>query len=146
MSSQITRAFRIFLIMLWTITLVLLVVGLVFLFASFERHELITRILLSLAAMMSVISLAASIYLMYRYAGKGKQVHDEKENTKYKLLQLNSQNEQLYNDTKTLAQANNIQMLEIEFIPFDTITMAQELNEELMIENARIRSEIELKK
>ncbi len=146
MNANLTKIIKLFIIVLWAITLVLLVVGLVFLFASFEDNELFTRIALSLAAMMSVISFGFTIYAMIKNKQFSKNKVDEKQNLKFKLNLINKQNEDLYKDTKDLAAFHNIEMLDIEYVPYDNLELANHLNEELTIENSRIRSEIEARK
>ncbi len=146
MNLNLTKAIRMFIIILWAITLVLLGVGLIFLFASFDDNELFTRVSLSLAAMMSVISFGFTIFAMIKNKQFSSEKKKEKQNLKFKLNGINKQNEDLYYDTIKLAKDNNIEMIDIEYIPFDNLDLANNFNETLTIENARIRSEIELKK
>ena len=146
MNLPLNKIIRTFILLLWAATLVLLLVGLIFLFSGFKDNELFTRVLLSIAAMMSVISLAATIWAMIKRKDFSKQQDDEKQNLKYKLHQLNEANKQLFLDTAKLAKDNNIEMLDLEFVDFDSIELANHFNEELTIENSRIRNEIELKK
>ena len=146
MNLPLNKIIRTFILLLWAATLVLLVVGLIFLFSGFRDNELFTRVLLSIAAMMSVISLAGTIWAMVKNKEFAKQKIDEKQNLKYKLHQINEKNKQLYFDTAKLAKDNNIEMLDIEYIDFDNLELANHFNEELTIENSRIRNEIELKK
>lgn len=146
MNLPLNKIIRTFILLLWAVTLVLLVVGLIFLFSGFRDNELFTRVLLSIAAMMSVISLAGTIWAMIKSKDFAKQKVDEKANLKFKLRQINESNKQLYFDTAKLAKDNDIEMLDIEFVDFDNIELANHFNEELTIENSRIRNEIELKK
>ena len=146
MNLPLNKIIRSFILILWAATLILLVVGLIFLFSGFRDNELFTRVLLSIAAMMSVISLAGTIWAMVKNKEFAKQKIDEKQNLKFKLHQINESNKQLYFDTAKLAKDNNIEMLDIEFIDFDSLELANHFNEELTIENSRIRNEIELKK
>ena len=146
MNLNLSKIIQIFILILWAITLTLLIVGLVFLFSNFENNELFTRIALSLAAMMSVISLGFSLYAMIKHKEFNKDKNSEKQNVKYKLNAINSQNKDLYEEIVALAKANEIEMLDIEFTEYDSLELANHFNEELNLENARIRSEIELRK
>ena len=143
---NLAKLIKTFILVLWGITIALLIVGLVFLFAKFNDYELFTRIALSLAAMMSVIAFAFSIYAMIKYKEFSKQKADDQQNTKYKLAALNKKNKELFDEIQSLAIANDVQLLGIEYVEFDSIELANNLNEELSIENSRIRSEIESKK
>ncbi len=146
MNLNLSKIIQIFILILWAITLTLLIVGLVFLFSNFENNELFTRIALSLAAMMSVISLGFSLYAMIKRKEFSRNKTSEKQNIKYKLNAINSQNKELYEEIVALAKANEIEMLDIEFTEYDSLELANHFNEELTLENARIRSEIELRK
>ena len=146
MNLPLNKIIRTFILVLWAATLVLLIVGLIFLFSGFKDNELFTRVLLSIAAMMSVISLTGTIWAMVKSKEFAKQKTDEQQNLKFKLRQINETNKQLYFDTAKLAKDNNIEMLDIEVIDFDSLELANHFNEELTIENSRIRNEIELKK
>ena len=137
---------KIFILVLWGTTIVLLIVGLIFLFANFTNNELFTRVSLSVAAMMSVISFAFTIYAMIKRKDFSKHKVEESQNTKYKLTALNKKNKELFDEIQSLAIANNVELLGIEYVEFDTIELANHLNEELAIENSRIRSEIERRK
>lgn len=143
MNKGLEYYIRMFIIILWSITLVLLVVGLVFLFASFKDNELFTRISLSIAAMMSLISTAFTVYAMWKNKQFKQEKHDAVENDKYKLKNLNQKNKELFDEIQALAIEHNIQLLGIEYIDFDNLEMAGHLNEELSIELARVRHEIE---
>ena len=143
MNKGLEYYIKLFIIILWSITLVLLIVGLVFLFASFKDNELFTRVALSVAAMMSIISTAFTIYAMWKNKEFKKDRHDAKENEKYKLNNLNVKNKELFDEIQALSIAHNIELLGIEFIEFDNIEMAGHLNEELTIELSRVRNEIE---
>lgn len=146
MGLSLSKILRIFIIVLWAITLILLIIGLIFLASSFADNQLFTRIALSLAAMMSVISLGFSLYAMIKRKDFSNDKTSEKQNVKYKLNYINSQNKSLYNEIVRLSQENNIEMLDIEYSEYDSIELANHFNEELTLENARIRGEIELKK
>ena len=143
MNKGLEKIIKLFIIIVWSITLLLLVVGLVFLFANFQDNELFTRISLSLAAMMSIISTAFTIYAMWKNKQFTKDKQDAIENEKYKLNNLNAKNKELFDDIQALAIKHDIQLLGIEYIEFDTLEMAGHLNEELTIEMSRIRNEIE---
>ena len=146
MNLNLSKIIRIFILVLWAITLTLLIVGLIFLFSNFANNELFTRIALSLAAMMSVISLGFSLFAMIKHKEFSRNKTSEKQNVKYKLNAINSQNKDLYEEIVALAKANEIEMLDIEFTEYDSLELANHFNEELTLENARIRSEIELRK
>ena len=145
MNTNFNKMIRIFFIVLWAITLTLLIVGLVFLFANFKDNELFTRVALSLAAMMSLISTAFTIYFMIKNKEFSQHKKDESQNLKYKLKAINKQNAQLYEDTKLLALANGVDMLDIEYEEYNTIELANHFNEILTLENARILGEIQIK-
>ena len=85
MNLNLSKIIRIFILVLWAITLTLLIVGLVFLFSNFNNNELFTRVALSLAAMMSVISLGFSLYAMIKRKEFSNDKKTEKQNVKYKL-------------------------------------------------------------
>ncbi len=146
MDKNLEHIIKIFILVLWGTTIVLLIVGLIFLFANFTNNELFTRVSLSVAAMMSVISFAFTIYAMIKRKDFSKHKVEESQNTKYKLTALNKKNKELFDEIQSLAIANNVELLGIEYVEFDTIEMANHLNEELTIENSRIRSEIESRK
>ena len=146
MNLSLSKIIKIFIIIMWAITLALLIVGLIFLFANFNKNELFTRIALSLAAMMSIFSLAFSIYAMIKNKEFSKDKRTEKQNVKYKLSAINKQNKDLYEEIVQLAKDNNITMLDIEYAQYDTLELANHFNEELTLENARIRGEIEQRK
>lgn len=146
MNLNLSKIIRIFIIIMWAITLTLLLVGLIFLFSDFANNELFTRIALSLAAMMSVFSFAFSLYAMIKHKEFSKDKKSEKQNVKYKLNAINTQNKDLYDEIVALAKVNEIEMLDIEYTAYDSLELANHFNEELTLENARIRSEIELKK
>ena len=146
MDKNLAHIIKIFILVLWGTTIALLIVGLIFLFANFANNELFTRVSLSVAAMMSVISFAFTIYAMIKQKEFSKKKIEESQNTKYKLIALNKKNKELFDEIQSLAIANNVELLGIEYIDFDTIEMANHLNEELTIENSRIRSEIESRK
>ncbi len=146
MNLNLSKIIQIFILVLWAITLTLLIVGLIFLFSNFADNELFTRIALSLAAMMSVISLGFSLFAMIKRKEFSRNKTSEKQNIKYKLNAINSQNKELYEEIVALAKANEIEMLDIEFTEYDSLELANHFNEELTLENARIRSEIELRK
>jgi len=143
---SLAKIIKLFILILWAITLALLITGLIFLFSSFEDNQLFTRIALSLAAMMSIISLAFSIYAMLKSKEFSKDRGNEKQNIKFKLKAINDQNKDLYEDIVALAKTNNIEMLDLEYSEYDSLDLANHFNEELTMENARIRSEIEAKK
>ncbi len=146
MDKNLEHIIKIFILVLWGTTIVLLIVGLIFLFANFTNNELFTRVSLSVAAMMSVISFAFTIYAMIKRKDFSKHKVEESQNTKYKLTALNKKNKELFDEIQSLAIANNVELLGIEYVEFDTIELANHLNEELAIENSRIRSEIERRK
>ena len=146
MDKNLEHIIKIFILVLWGTTIVLLIVGLIFLFANFTNNEVFTRVSLSVAAMMSVISFAFSIYAMIKRKDFSKKKIEESQNTKYKLIALNKKNKELFDEIQSLAIANNVELLGIEYVDFDSIEMANHLNEELTIENSRIRSEIESRK
>ncbi len=143
---SLAKVIKLFILILWAITLALLITGLIFLFSNFEDNQLFTRIALSLAAMMSIISLAFSIYAMIQNKEFSKDKGKEKQNLKFKLKTINDQNKNLYEDIVNLAKTNNIEMLDLEYAEYDSLELANHFNEELTMENARIRSEIEAKK
>ena len=143
---SLAKVIKLFILILWAITLALLITGLIFLFSNFEDNQLFTRIALSLAAMMSIISLAFSIYAMIQNKEFSKDKGKEKQNLKFKLKIINDQNKNLYEDIVNLAKTNNIEMLDLEYAEYDSLELANHFNEELTMENARIRSEIEAKK
>ncbi len=143
---NLAKVIKLFILILWAITLALLITGLIFLFSNFEDNQLFTRIALSLAAMMSIISLAFSIYAMIQNKEFSKDKGKEKQNLKFKLKTINDQNKNLYEDIVNLAKTNNIEMLDLEYAEYDSLELANHFNEELTMENARIRSEIEAKK
>ena len=143
---NLAKLIKTFILVLWGITIALLIVGLIFLFANFKDNELFTRIALSLAAMMSVISFSFSIYAMIKAKEFTKEKADNQQNTKYKLRSINQKNKELFDEIQSLAIANDVPLLGIEYVEFDSIELANNLNEELAIENSRIRSEIESKK
>jgi len=146
MDKNLEHIIKIFILVLWGTTIVLLIVGLIFLFANFTNNELFTRVSLSVAAMMSVISFAFTIYAMIKRKDFSKHKVEESQNTKYKLTALNKKNKELFDEIQSLAIANNVELLGIEYVEFNTIELANHLNEELAIENSRIRSEIERRK
>ena len=146
MDKNLEHIIQIFILVLWGTTIVLLIVGLIFLFANFTNNELFTRVSLSVAAMMSVISFAFTIYAMIKRKDFSKHKVEESQNTKYKLTALNKKNKELFDEIQSLAIANNVELLGIEYVEFDSIELANHLNEELAIENSRIRSEIERRK
>lgn len=146
MDKNLEHIIKIFILVLWGTTIVLLIVGLIFLFANFTNNELFTRVSLSVAAMMSVISFAFTIYAMIKRKDFSKHKVEESQNTKYKLTALNKKNKELFDEIQSLAIANNVELLGIEYVEFDAIELANHLNEELAIENSRIRSEIERRK
>ncbi len=146
MDKNLEHIIKIFILVLWGTTIILLIVGLIFLFANFTNNELFTRVSLSVAAMMSVISFAFTIYAMIKRKDFSKHKVEESQNTKYKLTALNKKNKELFDEIQSLAIANNVELLGIEYVEFDTIELANHLNEELAIENSRIRSEIERRK
>ncbi len=135
MDKNLEHIIKIFILVLWGTTIVLLIVGLIFLFANFTNNELFTRVSLSVAAMMSVISFAFTIYAMIKRKDFSKHKVEESQNTKYKLTALNKKNKELFDEIQSLAIANNVELLGIEYVEFDTIEMANHLNEELTIEN-----------
>lgn len=143
---NLAKVIKLFILILWAITLALLITGLIFLFSNFEDNQLFTRIALSLAAMMSIISLTFSIYAMIQNKEFSKDKGKEKQNLKFKLKTINDQNKNLYEDIVNLAKTNNIEMLDLEYAEYDSLELANHFNEELTMENARIRSEIEAKK
>ncbi len=143
---NLAKVIKLFILILWAITLALLITGLIFLFSNFEDNQLFTRIALSLAAMMSIISLAFSIYAMIKNKEFSKDKGKEKQNLKFKLKTINDQNKNLYEDIVNLAKTNNIEMLDLEYAEYNSLELANHFNEELTMENARIRSEIEAKK
>ena len=143
---SLAKVIKLFILILWAITLALLITGLIFLFSNFEDNQLFTRIALSLAAMMSIISLAFSIYAMIQNKEFSKDKGKEKQNLKFKLKTINDQNKNLYEDIVNLAKTNNIEMLDLEYTEYNSLELANHFNEELTMENARIRSEIEAKK
>ena len=143
---SLAKVIKLFILILWAITLALLITGLIFLFSNFEDNQLFTRIALSLAAMMSIISLAFSIYAMIQNKEFSKDKGKEKQNLKFKLKTINDQNKNLYEDIVNLAKTNSIEMLDLEYAEYDSLELANHFNEELTMENARIRSEIEAKK
>ena len=143
---SLAKVIKLFILILWAITLALLITGLIFLFSNFEDNQLFTRIALSLAAMMSIISLTFSIYAMIQNKEFSKDKGKEKQNLKFKLKTINDQNKNLYEDIVNLAKTNNIEMLDLEYAEYDSLELANHFNEELTMENARIRSEIEAKK
>ena len=143
---SLAKVIKLFILILWAITLALLITGLIFLFSNFEDNQLFTRIALSLAAMMSIISLAFSIYAMIQNKEFSKDKGKEKQNLKFKLKTINDQNKTLYEDIVNLAKTNNIEMLDLEYTEYNSLELANHFNEELTMENARIRSEIEAKK
>lgn len=146
MNKGLIRIIRLFIVIFWSITLALLITGLIFLFAKFQDNELFTRISLSLAAMMSIISTAFTIYAMWKNKQFQKDKHDALENDKFKLRNLNTKNKELFDEIQALSIEHNIQLLGIEYIEFDTLEMAGHLNEELSIELSRVRNEIEQSK
>ena len=146
MDKNLAHIIKIFILVLWGMTVALLIIGLIFLFAKFSNNELFTRVALSVAAMMSVISFAFSIYAMIKQKEFSKQKDEETQNTKYKLTALNKKNKELFDDIQSLAIANNVELVGIEYVEFDNLELANHLNEELTIENSRIRSEIESRK
>ena len=143
---SLAKVIKLFILILWAITLALLITGLIFLFSNFEDNQLFTRIALSLAAMMSIISLAFSIYAMIQNKEFSKDKGKEKQNLKFKLKTINDQNKTLYEEIVNLAKTNNIEMLDLEYTEYNSLELANHFNEELTMENARIRSEIEAKK
>ena len=92
---SLAKVIKLFILILWAITLALLITGLIFLFSNFEDNQLFTRIALSLAAMMSIISLAFSIYAMIQNKEFSKDKGKEKQNLKFKLKTINDQNKNL---------------------------------------------------
>ena len=145
MNANVNKVIRILVIILWAITLALLITGLIFLFAKFRDNELFTRVALSLAAMMSIFSTAFTIFAMIKNKEFSQFKRDEKQNLKYKLNQLNSQNKRLFEDTKALAEANQIEMMDIEFEECNSVELANNLNDILTLENSRILGEIATK-
>ena len=143
---SLAKLIKTFILILWAITIALLITGLIFLFSNFEDNQLFTRIALSLAAMMSIISLAFSIYAMLKMKEFSKDKGNEKQNIKFKLKAINEQNKSLYEEVVELAKTNNIEMLDLEYAEYNSLELANHFNEELTMENARIRSEIEAKK